>query len=105
MFSKNVDVQAPAWPAPQGEIAVDKVPLPLLESCQDGESSGRPQTLTPFGQTMERALLAVCDALTAAAPGLDDLDSRQVALKLSNLNTAATCKDTVWSLSSHGCQC
>lgn len=82
MFDKTVDVQAPAWPAPQGEAAVDKAPVPLPESCQDGESSGRAETLTPFGQAMKRALLAVCDALIAAAPELDNLDSRQVGLRV-----------------------
>lgn len=80
-FSKFVGVQAPAWPPPQGELALDKAPVPLPKNCEDGESSGRPQSLTPFGTSMERALLAVCEALIAAAPRLDDLDSRRVALR------------------------
>lgn len=80
-FSKHVLVQAPAWPAPQGELALHKAPVPLPRSCEDGEGSGRPQALMPFGMVMRRALLAVCDALIAAAPTLDDLDSRQVALE------------------------
>ncbi|CAL8469949.1 g9491 [Coccomyxa elongata] len=72
----DAPTQAPAWPAPQGELALHKAPVPLPRSCEDGEGSGRPQALTPFGKVMERALLAVCDALIAAAPKLDDLDSR-----------------------------
>ncbi|BDA43964.1 Triokinase/FMN cyclase [Coccomyxa sp. Obi] len=72
----DAPTQVPAWPAPQGELALDKAPVPLPRSCEDGEGSVRPQSLTPFGQAMEHALLAVCDALIAAAPKLDDLDSR-----------------------------
>lgn len=76
----GVPVQAPAWPAPQGELDADKAPLPLPRG-PDGElSSGRPKSLTPFGAALERALLAVCEAVIVAAPGLDALDSRHVTV-------------------------
>ncbi|KAK9915864.1 hypothetical protein WJX75_005396 [Coccomyxa subellipsoidea] len=72
----DAPTQAPAWPAPQGELDADKAPLPLPKG-PDGElSSGRPESLTPFGAVLERALLAVCEAVIVAAPELDALDSR-----------------------------
>ena len=73
-------VQAPAWPASQGELPAEKALVPLPRGPEGGECSGRPESLTPFGEALERALLAVCDAVIAAAPELDALDSRHVTV-------------------------
>lgn len=69
-------LQAPAWPAALGDSPADKAPLPLPGGPVGDAGSGRPQSLTPSGQATRRALLAVCDAVVAAAPELDTLDSR-----------------------------
>ena len=81
----RVPIQVPAWPAPQGELAADKAPVPLPRGMDGEGCGGRPQSLTPFGEALERALLAVCDALIAAAPELDILDSRHVTAAATHM--------------------
>jgi hypothetical protein len=53
-----------------------KPPVPLPKGPPDDLGAGRPQSLTPFGAALERALLLVSDRLAAAAPELDALDAR-----------------------------
>jgi hypothetical protein len=73
--------QAPAWPAPLGEHAAEKQPLPLPRGPEQAAGhSGRPGRLTALGVRMERCLLAAAAALTQAAPDLDALDARRAAL-------------------------
>lgn len=76
-------LQAPSWPINQGPLMPEKAPVPLPEAPHEEQESGRPQSLTPAGARLERVLLAVADALVAAAPDLDALDSRQPSNLLS----------------------
>ena len=75
------NTQAPAWPAACLQPCAAKAPRPMPASSSAGaqEPEGRPQTLTPAGAAMERALLAVSRALVAAAPDLDALDARHAS--------------------------
>ena len=64
-------------------------------SASADEAGARPQTLTPSGAVMERALLAVSRALIDAEHELDALDARRAVspfCELSSRNKLLRCR-------------